>query len=104
MKTINKSELADILLANPKNGLQTKAQSKRVIENLAETIIQFVTDGDEVRIGELGTFSALVLSARKGEINGHSYDTPERKTLKFSASAGLKRRLNGGVDDDGDDE
>ncbi|MBN9302641.1 MULTISPECIES: HU family DNA-binding protein [Dysgonomonas] len=85
---MNKSELVDAVAA--KSGLN-KADAKKALEAVIESITQEVKKGEKVALVGFGTFSVSERAARKG-INPQTkaiINIPAKKSAKFKAGAEL---------------
>lgn len=69
-----------------------KNVAKTVVNEVIETIVNTLTEGDNVQLAGLGTFEVITRAARKGHNlqTGEIIDVPEKKVPKFKAAKAFK--------------
>ncbi len=85
---MNKTEFIDAVSA--KAGL-SKADGKKAVDAMVETILSEMEKGEKVSILGFGSFSVVEKAARKG-VNPRTKETieiPARKVIKFKPGAEL---------------
>ena len=83
---MNKTEFIDAVAA--KAGL-SKAEGKKAVDAMVETILSEMEKGEKVSILGFGAFSVVEKAARKG-VNPRTKETieiPARKVIKFKPGA-----------------
>lgn len=77
-----------------KSGFTHKA-TKKVMDNLKETICELLVAEKRVVLFSLGTFSISLHKGKKGysPTTGQYYDIPEMFCVKFVTSLTLKRKI-----------
>ena len=90
---MKKNELIDVV--SDKAGL-SKADTKRALDALTESIQETLTNGDKVALVGFGTWSCSQRSARTGRnpATGEAIQIPASTGVKFSAGAALKKAIN----------
>ncbi|MDR3328751.1 MAG: HU family DNA-binding protein [Prevotellaceae bacterium] len=85
---MNKGELIDAIADKAE---VTKADAKRVLEALTETVAKTVKKNDKVALVGFGTFSLSQRSARTGRNprTGEALKIKAKKVVKFKASSAL---------------
>jgi DNA-binding protein HU-beta len=73
-----------------------KATASRAVEAVAQTIIDALQAGEEVRVTGLGIFDVVAREARPGRNpqTGQSINIPASKALRFRAGKAAKDQLN----------
>ena len=96
-KTITRQELAAAVYAAV--SLPRKDAAAFVDEVIDEICDAIIRDG-EVKLSNFGTFKVLSKNERMGRNpNTHTeHVIAARKAVSFKAAAGLKRKINGGID------
>jgi nucleoid DNA-binding protein len=71
-------------------------KTEAIVNELFNTIIQSLVEGEDVRIHNFGTFKVVTRAARNG-VNPHTGDKlqiPEKKSVSLRASSNLKKAVN----------
>lgn len=76
--------------------LSSQAVALEVINKVADTIVEAVKSGDEITLPNVGKFSAVERSARKGRnpLTGETIEIPAKKAVKFKVSNSIKKAIN----------
>ena len=92
---MNVPELADHIYI--KEDLETKAQAKRIVEEIFDEIAKQLTQDEVVNIAGFGKFEAITRKARKGRNpqTGEQIQISAKKVAKFKERKELKHKLNG---------
>jgi DNA-binding protein HU-beta len=87
---------ADIISRMAEGADITKAQADKAMEGLLEAVKEGLKDGGRVAFVGFGTFSVAERKARTGRNpkTGEVIQIPESRTVKFTASEGLKKGFN----------
>jgi DNA-binding protein HU-beta len=74
----------------------TKVQADKALDGLLSAITDGLKDGGRVAFVGFGTFSVVQRKARTGRNpkTGEVIQIPESRTVKFTASEGLKKGFN----------
>ena len=90
---MNTSELIDAVAAA--NGL-TKADAKKVVDTVFESIAAAAAKGDEVSVNGFGKFKVKESPAREGRnpATGEPMTIKASRKISFSAAKALKDKLN----------
>ena len=70
----------------------TKADAERAVETVISSIVETLTEGNDVSIAGLGIFSAKMRNARtaRNPRTGESIEVPAMRVPKFRAAKALK--------------
>jgi DNA-binding protein HU-beta len=92
---MNKAELVDLIMADKKSGLDSKASAERALNAVVEGIRAGITKNQKVQIVGFGTFVVRNLSARTGRNpqTGEPIKIKASKTVGFKAGKQLKDQL-----------
>jgi DNA-binding protein HU-beta len=87
---MNKAELVEALAKS--TGYQKTAVNE-ILSGFVDLVGKTVKKGDSVQLVGLGTFKRVARKARAGvnPMTGAKIKIPARKTIKFTASANLKK-------------
>lgn len=74
----------------------TKKKTGEVLDTILNTIIDALSDGDEVAISGFGKFSVTERAAREGRnpLTGEAISIEAKKAPKFKPSSNLKAAIN----------
>jgi DNA-binding protein HU-beta len=92
---MNKAELVDLIMADKKSGLDSKASAERALNAVVEGIRAGIAKDQKVQIVGFGTFVVKNLSARTGRNpqTGEPIKIKARKAVGFKAGKQLKDQL-----------
>lgn len=90
---MTKAQLADAVMKAV--GLETKAQSERVVDSVFDTIVKTLSRGEEVAITGFGTFRVQKRAARQGRNpkTGETIQIAASVKPKFRAGKVLKEAV-----------
>ncbi len=73
----------------------TKKDSKEVVETVVNTIVESLSNEDNVKLSGLGKFEVKTRSPRKARNpqTGEEIDVPAKNVVKFKASKNLKELI-----------
>ena len=89
---VNKKEFADRMA---ENGGTTKKAAYKAVEAFVETLMDYLGEGEVVRIKNFGRFEIRTVKERMGRnpMTGEKCVIPEFEKVKFTASEGLTDRI-----------
>lgn len=92
--TLTKNHLVQSL--NKSTGI-SKAQSKRMVENVFEILKENLANGEDVLISGFGKFSVQTKNGRRGRnpATGEDLMLDSRRVVRFKSSGVLKDKING---------
>jgi DNA-binding protein HU-beta len=92
---MNKAELVDLIMADKKSGLDSKASAERALNAVVEGIRAGITKNQKVQIVGFGTFVVRNLRERTGRNpqTGEPIKIKASKTVGFKAGKQLKDKL-----------
>jgi nucleoid DNA-binding protein len=93
---MKKSELVKEITCRIVDRDVSLSDAERFLDSLIECIGDRLSDGSDVRISGLGTFSVRARNARKGRnpATGGSVDIPAKNYVHFKPSVVLKERVS----------
>ncbi len=91
---MNNSDIADIIATG--HGV-SKADARRLVDDVFAAIVAAATKGDEVSLNGFGKFKIKESAARDGRnpATGETIKIAASKKLGFSPAKGVRERLNG---------
>ena len=92
MAKVNKSDIVEMVY----NELDcTKADAKRVVEKFIDTVVDTLSDAEEVSIAGLGIFKSRIRQARtaRNPQTGEEIQVPRMRTPKFRPAKALKEAV-----------
>jgi DNA-binding protein HU-beta len=94
MNNVNNADLAETLVANH---AMTKADARKVVDDLMSAIIAAASKGDEVSLAGFGKFKVKDSPAREGRdpSTGGAIQIAASKKLTFVPAKAVKDALNG---------
>ncbi len=93
MKTITKADISSRI--SSKLGISVSA-CESVVNKILESIIELIKDGDILHIKNFGSFGVYEKKSRPGRDigKGKTVVIEEKRVMRFSATRGLKQRIN----------
>jgi len=91
---MNNADIAEKIAAS--HGL-TKADAKKIVDEVFAAVADAAASGEEVSLSGFGKFKVKESAAREGRnpANGQTIQIAASKKLGFSAAKALKDKLNG---------
>jgi nucleoid DNA-binding protein len=71
--------------------------AKDVVDKLSALVVELVTSGEEISLGEIGRFCVNERAARtcRNPKTGETVNVPAKKFVKFKVSSKFKKSVNG---------
>lgn len=85
--TVNKD---DLIRKVAKNGGFYNSHVKRYLEVICETILDTLSEGEDIRLSGFGTFSSVVMPEKESVLRGEKYTIPSYRKVYFKASPKAK--------------